>query len=78
MSQLLHPWGKSPQYPLNRRLEGRGDPRADLDILEKRKISYPCRKYNPGSSSPQLSYYTDYANTQGDLHQYAAKERIQE
>jgi hypothetical protein len=27
--------------------------RADLDVMEKRKISYPCRESNPDSSAVQ-------------------------
>jgi hypothetical protein len=40
MSQLFHPPGKEPQYPLNMRLEAR------MEILENRKISCPCQNSN--------------------------------
>jgi hypothetical protein len=46
------------RYLLNRRLWG---PRVRLDVLQKRKISYPYRDSNPGPSSPYCSYHTDYA-----------------
>ena len=34
-----------------------GGPIASMDILEKRKISLPCRESNPGSSSQSPKYY---------------------
>ena len=38
-------------------------PTAGFDVfLEKRKISSPYRDSSPGSSSPQRSCDTDYAN----------------
>jgi hypothetical protein len=42
------PRGKEPQYPLG--------PRADLDVMKRRKISCPCRESNPGrpAHSPSL------------------------
>jgi len=43
----LYP-GKYPWYSSNRRLM---DPRSGLDVLGKRKISYPYRDSNPGSCS---------------------------
>jgi hypothetical protein len=39
----LYSQGKSPWYPLNRRL---GGPRAGVDAMEKRKIPSPCRDSN--------------------------------
>jgi len=35
---------------------------AGLDVLEKRKISCPCRDSNPQPSNPQSSHCIDYAN----------------
>jgi hypothetical protein len=32
-------------------------PRAGLDIVDKRKISYPCQKWNPYSSAVQPIAY---------------------
>jgi len=40
MPQLLYPQGKSPWYPLDRRLAG---PQADLDAVAKRKIPVPAK-----------------------------------
>jgi hypothetical protein len=37
------------------------DPKARLDVLEKKKISRSSRDSNPGSSRPQHSHYIDYA-----------------
>jgi hypothetical protein len=36
--------------------------RTGLDVLEKRRISCPCRDSNPGPSSPYPSHYTDWAS----------------
>ena len=41
--------GKQPQYSLNRTLDGHQRP---FGLLEKRKVSLPCRDTNPGQSSP--------------------------
>jgi hypothetical protein len=35
-------------------------PSAELDILEKRNIFYPCQEVNHGLSSPQPGHYTSY------------------
>jgi len=43
----LYPWEKNPRYPFNRKP---GGPRADLDLLHKRKMLFPCRDSNPRSS----------------------------
>jgi len=45
--------GKEPQYPYT---EGCVGPRADSDVLDKRKIFCPYQDLKPGSSS-----YTDHA-----------------
>jgi hypothetical protein len=51
----LHPGrsttGKQPDTDW---IKGWVSPRARLDILEKRKISFPWRDSNPGRSSPYL------------------------
>lgn len=36
-------------------------PTAGLDDLKKKRVSYPCRDSNPGSSSPWPSRYTNHA-----------------
>jgi hypothetical protein len=43
---------------------GWGSPRADLDAVEKRKISFPCRESNSNFSAIQLAArrYTHLAN----------------
>jgi hypothetical protein len=57
---LLTPWGKSPQYPMDRRL---GGPQELIWMLWiKKKISCPCWESNPSRPvrSPslyQLSYH---------------------
>ena len=33
--------------------------RKDVDFLKKRLTFFPCLESNPGSSSPQLSYYAE-------------------
>jgi hypothetical protein len=38
-----------------------GPKAAGLDVMEKRKLSYPCKNYNPRSSRPQPSHYINYA-----------------
>jgi len=52
MPQPLYPWGKSPQYPLDRML---GGPRVVLGAVVKRKIHPPG--IEPRSSSPYPSVY---------------------
>jgi hypothetical protein len=32
--------------------------KASLDVMEKRRISFPCRGLNCGSSSPQLNHFS--------------------
>jgi hypothetical protein len=49
MPRLLYTKGKSPWYPLDRRL---GGSRASLDVVVRRKIPSPYRDSNPQSSSP--------------------------
>jgi hypothetical protein len=39
---------------------GRVDPRADLEVLERRKVCYPYRDSIPWSSNQQSIHYTDY------------------
>jgi hypothetical protein len=58
MPQSLYPREESPLYPLDTRLS---DPRAGLDSVKKRKISFPCRDSNPSSSSvqPVVGLYFD-------------------
>jgi hypothetical protein len=58
MTQLLYAQGKSPQYPLDRRL---GGPRASLDTMVKRKIPNPHWELNPRMPTvqPIASFYTD-------------------
>jgi len=49
MPQPLYPWGKSPWYPLDRKLGGLG---ASLDMVVERKIpSLPLLGIKPWSSS---------------------------
>lgn len=52
MSQLL--------YPITHWIGGKVSPREHLDVLEKRKVSFPCLELN-GSSSPKHSHYADWA-----------------
>jgi hypothetical protein len=58
----LYPQGKSPWYPLDRRL---GDRRAVLDTVAKRKIPIPRRESNPRTPivQPVAQRYTDWAIT---------------
>jgi hypothetical protein len=44
----LIPLGIEPLYPLNSRVVS---PRASQDVLEKRKIYYPCLDTNPRPST---------------------------
>jgi len=53
MPWLLYPWGKSPWYPVDRRLDG---PRAGLDAVTKRKNPCPCWKLR--STCPACSLDT--------------------
>jgi hypothetical protein len=41
---------------------GRAGSRVELDALEKRKISYPCRKLNHDPSEVQSIAYSHYTN----------------
>lgn len=50
-------WRNSPDYPLYR---GQADPTASSDILEKRKISFPCQESNRNSSVIHRINYTLY------------------
>jgi hypothetical protein len=43
-----------PRHPLSRRLCG---PQSRLGRLEKRKLHFPCRDSNLGSSSPKPAHY---------------------
>jgi hypothetical protein len=54
----LYPQGKSPWYPLDRRL---GGPRAILDMAVKRKLPSPHQESNPRTLviQPMVQYYTD-------------------
>jgi hypothetical protein len=52
MGEWLTP-GKEPRYPWNRRLDGT---RFDLDVSEKRIISYPDQYTNPRPSRPHPLY----------------------
>jgi hypothetical protein len=59
MSFHLHvpaalPQENGPQYPSNKKLCG---PRADLDIVQQRKISFSCQDSNPGRPTPSRSLY---------------------
>jgi hypothetical protein len=55
----LYPQGKSPRYPLDRRLWG---PRSDLDDVEKIKfLTVPELELRPLGCSVVASRYTDYA-----------------
>jgi hypothetical protein len=58
MPWLLYPQGKSPSYPLDRRL---GGPHSLLDMVVKRKIPSPCQKSNPRTLiiQPIAQHYTD-------------------
>jgi hypothetical protein len=47
---LLFLLGRSSGYPWGRRRVG---PRAGMDSVEKREVSYPCRQSNPDSSATQ-------------------------
>jgi hypothetical protein len=59
MPQVLYPQGKSPWYPLDRRL---GEPTAGLDNVEKKKfLSLSGLDLRPLSHQPIASCYTDYA-----------------
>jgi hypothetical protein len=53
--------------------------RAGLDVIEKRKIFFPCRNQTPipWSSTPELRHYTDRANLtpDGALVQIKRKEK---
>jgi hypothetical protein len=49
MPQLLYSRGKNIWYPSKGGWVG---PRAGLDLLEKRKISWPNQDFNPESSIP--------------------------
>jgi hypothetical protein len=55
----LCPWGRSPQYPLDRRLDG---PQAALDAVEKTEAftTVGDRTPIPRSSSPWPSHYTNW------------------
>jgi hypothetical protein len=57
--QLLYAQGKSPRYPLDRRL---GGPRAVLDTVVKRKILSPAgnRTLEPRSSSPYFVKFSPH------------------
>jgi hypothetical protein len=44
MPQSIYPWGKSPWYPLDRRLVG---PRASPDAVVKKKFPVPARNQTP-------------------------------
>jgi hypothetical protein len=61
VSGQFHRLGKSPRYPLDRRLGGRGGSRADMDAVAKRKISSPHRESDPDYPILQTvaSRYTD-------------------
>jgi hypothetical protein len=48
--RLLFLLGRSPRYPWGRRRVG---PRADMDTVEKRVVSCPCRQSNRDSSATQ-------------------------
>jgi hypothetical protein len=56
------PQGKSPWYPLDRRL---GGPRAILDVMVKRKIPSPHQKSNPRTPiiQPIAQHHTNWAIT---------------
>jgi hypothetical protein len=55
--QPLYSQGKSPRYPLDRRL---GDPRSGLDGVERRKIlSLPRLEFDPSAVQPVASRFTD-------------------
>jgi hypothetical protein len=56
--QPLYPQGKSPRYPLDRRL---GGCTAVLDAVVKRKIPSPWRESNPRTPifQPIAQCYTD-------------------
>jgi hypothetical protein len=56
--RLLYPQGKSPWYPMDRRLVG---PRAVLAEVVNRKIPNPCRESNPRTPIVQsvAQRYTD-------------------
>jgi hypothetical protein len=58
----LYPQGKSPWYPLDRKL---GGPRAILDAVVKKKIPSSCRETNPRTPivQPVAQRYTDWAIT---------------
>jgi hypothetical protein len=58
MHRPLYLQGKSPWYPLDRRL---GGPRVVLDAVVKRKIPSPHRESNPRAPivQPVAQHYTD-------------------
>jgi len=56
--QPLFPWWKPLEYPLKRMLV---DPKADLNVWEKRKIFRPCHesKYIPSVVQPAVLLLTE-------------------
>jgi hypothetical protein len=50
----LHPWDNSPRYPLYWR---QGCPRAFPDVMEKRKIYFPCWGSNPAVQLEGIEEY---------------------
>ena len=57
VATLLHQ--KTLQAPTEWRL---GGPIASMDILEKRKTSFPSRESNPGSTSQSPKYYKNHTS----------------
>jgi len=54
MPWLFYPQGKNPHYPMDR---GWVSPRADLDVVAKRKICAPARHQTPDIQSTAQSLY---------------------
>ena len=61
------PGGKTPQYPLNWRLDG---PQSWTTHFGEEKNSCPFQESNPRLSSLYPSHYTDYANPSSHLIWY--------